>query len=137
MMRLGATIILDKFLAEDFKAPITWNIERTCYLAENIADLKSRFHILIQGAFKKSKRGYMWTNYYGFLLPRGFMLSFRKESYKEVVDFCKCTITSYDKQLKLRVNSLSKESKGNSWLMKFSSREHYKIWYRGIVQFTR
>jgi len=136
-MRLGATIILDKFPVEDFKAPITWNIERTCYVAENIADLKSKYNILIQGAFKKSTRGYMWSNYYGFLLPRGFMLSFHKESYKEVIDFSKCTITSYDKQLKLKVNWLSDESKGTTWLMKFSCREHYKTWYWGIVQFTK
>lgn len=132
------TIVLDKFPGEDFKVSVTWNVGSTCYLAKTIADLRSRYKTLIEGAFKMSRRGYIWSDYYGFLLRCGQMLCFRKETYKKVVEFSKLTIiTADERQLKLKVNRISDESKKTACMMKFSSMERYKIWYGRIVQFTR
>lgn len=138
MIGASKTIVLDKFPGEDFKVSVTWNVGRTCYLAKTITDLRSRYKTLIEGAFKMSKRGYMWSDYYGFLLRCGQMLCFRKKTYRKVVEFSKWTIiTADERQLKLKINRISDESKKTACVMKFSSRERYKIWYGRIVQFTR
>lgn len=136
IIKSRTTIVLDKFSAKDFKIPITWNIGRIGYRAENMADLRSRHDILIEGAFKQSTKGYLWNNYHGFLLTSGVMLYFRSESYKAFIDFSKCTVISDSKHLKLKVNTLSIDSKETTCLLKFSSSQHYKVWYAGIFQFT-
>lgn len=89
MIEASKTIVLDNFPGGDFKVSVTWNVGRTCYFAKTIADLRRRYTTLIEGAFKMSKRGYLWCDYYGFLLQCGQMLCFRKQTYKKVVEFSK------------------------------------------------
>jgi hypothetical protein len=130
-------IVLDKFPIGDFEYPIYWNIDRKSYSARNIADLRHRHNVLIEGAFKKSSRGLIFDNYYGFLLASGTMLCFRNETLKKVVDFRESTVTILNrKHLKLSACGLSVGWKETKWQMKFSSRWHFKVWYSCIVQLT-
>jgi len=115
-----------------------WTLKGKRYKAKNIADIRDRYSVLIEGAFKKSTRGYIWSKYYGFFLACGVMICFKKEKFIEVVDFRTCATTIISlKQLKLKVQGVSCDSKETAWLIKFSKREHFKIWHRCIDQFAK
>jgi len=131
-------IILDQFPIGDFKYPIYWSIDRIRYEARNIADLRRRHHVLLEGAFKKSSRGLIWNNYFVFLLAPGIMLCFRKETLKKVADFRKSTVTILDgQQLKLSACGLSVGSKETKWQMKFSNKDHFRIWHEALSHLSR
>jgi hypothetical protein len=133
VLELRGRIVLGKFPAGNFKHPIKWTIDRKSHEALNFDDLRRRYDVLIEGPFKKSSRGLIWNNYYGFLLVPGIILCFGKEALKRVADFRKSTVTILnEKQFKLYACSLSVGSKEITWQMKFGNREHFRIWHDSI-----
>jgi len=124
---------LGSFPAKDFQDPIIWKVDKIPYKANNLADLRRKHDVLVEGAFKKRCRTKRWRNYYGFFLKTGVMIYFRNKVYKKVADFRKCSIRkSKSKPRRLIVKDVYINNKRTDWPLEFTSANHLNTWYNTI-----
>jgi len=129
---------LGSFPAKDFQALIKWKVDKTIYEAKNLADLRSEHDVLVEGSFRKRCRTKIWRDYYGFFLATGVMIYFRREVYKKVADFRKCTVSMQNsKRYRLVVQDVYIDNKKTTWPLEFSSTRHLTTWYKTIARFSK
>jgi len=129
---------LGNFPAKDFQASIKWKVDKTIYKAKNLADLRSEHDVLVEGSFRKRCRTKIWRDYYGFFLATGVMIYFRREVYKKVADFRRCTVSMQNsKRYRLVVQDVYIENKKTTWPLEFSSTRHLTTWYKTIARFSK
>jgi len=132
------TVKLGSFPGKDFQEPIEWTVDNTIFKANNIADLRSKHDVLIEGAFRKRCRTKRWRDYYGFFLCTGVMIYFRNEVYKKVADFRKSTvIIQKSKPYRLTVEDVYVDTEQTHWPLQFSSAKHFNTWYETITRFSK
>jgi len=132
------TVKLGSFPGKDFKEPIEWTVDNTTFKANNIADLRRKHEVLIEGSFRKRCRTKRWREYYGFFLCTGVMIYFRNEVYKKVADFRKSTVTiQKSKPYRLIVEDVYVDTEQTYWPLQFSSAKHFNYWYGTITRFSK
>jgi len=130
-------VVLGNFPGDDFQEQVEWNVDGTIFKAKNIADLRSKHHVLIQGVFRKRCRMNRWRDYYGFFLCTGIMIYFRNEVFKKVADFRKCTVTiAKTKAFRLIVEDVYVDTEHTYWPLEFSNAINLNIWYKTIARFS-
>jgi len=126
------------FPGKDFRDSIEWKVDNTTYKAKNLADLRSKHDVLVEGAFRKRCRTKIWRDYYGFFLATGVMIYFRREVYKKAADFRKSTVSMQNsKKCRLIVQNVYVDEKKTTWPLEFSSTKHLKTWYKTIARFSK
>jgi hypothetical protein len=126
------------FPGKELKFPIQWTIDGIPYEARNIAELRSKHDIAIEGIFKKVFKCHTWRSYYGFLFNIGVMVYFKKHVFKKVADFRESTVTiPKGKQLRLNIHDVHVASRVTDWQLKFDSAKHLKTWCETIVKFSK
>merc|ERR1719320_1903031 len=131
------TQVLGNFPGKDFKSPIQWTIDRISHNATNIADLRNKYNIVIEGEFRKRCRSHKWQKYYGFFFDTGVMIYFRKGEYKKVVDFRQSKVSVLGgKPSRLSIEDVYVDSSETDWLLKFDRDEHFQSWYDTIRKFS-
>jgi len=130
-------IVLEDFPGGDFQKQIKWTVDNKVYTSLNIEELRTKYVVLVEGAFQKRCRGFRWRKYFGFFLSTGIMVYFREEGksgmvFKKAVDFRNNTISLPNNE-QFRLNVITKE---RSWLLKFRTRKHLDVWKDAINVFT-
>jgi len=129
---------LGSFPGKDFQGAIEWTVDKTTYWANNLADLRSKHDVLIEGTFRKRCRTKRWRDYYGFFLGTGVMIYFRNEVYKKVADFRKCTVTlQKSKPSRLIVQDVYVDTKQTDWPLEFNNPKHLSTWHHTIASFSK
>jgi len=128
---------LGNFPGDDFQEQVEWTVDGTIFKAKNIADLRSKHHVLIEGVFRKRCRMNRWRDYYGFFLCTGIMIYFRNEVFKKVADFRKCTVTiAKTKAFRLIVEDVYVDTEHTYWPLEFSNAINLNTWYKTIAGFS-
>jgi len=128
---------LGNFPGDDFQEQVEWTVDGNIFNAKNIADLRSKHHVLIEGVFRKRCRMNRWRDYYGFFLCTGIMLYFRNEVFKKVADFRKSTVTiAKTKAFRLIVEDIYVDTERTYWPLEFSNAINLNTWYKAIAGFS-
>jgi len=129
--------VLGEFPGKEFKHPIQWTVDGITYNAQNIAELRRKHNIVLEGVFKK-RWCHTWRNYFGFLLDTGVMLYFKKGDFRKFADFRKSTVSMpKGKQQRLRIQDVHVRSVSTDWELKFDSAKHLIAWCETIAELSK
>lgn len=129
--------ILGEFPGKEFKHPIQWTLDGIIYNAQNIAELRRKHNIVLEGVFKK-RWCHTWRNYFGFLLDTGVMLYFKKDDFRKFADFRKSTVSMpKGKQQRLSIQDVYVRSVSTNWELKFDSANHLITWCETIAEISK
>jgi len=130
--------VLGDFPRKDFKSPIQWTMNKITYKAKNLADLRSKHDIIMEGAFQKKGRCHRWRNYFGLCFDTGLMLYFKKNVLRKVADFRRSTLSvPKSKKYRLDIEAVYVDNKPTKWLLKFDNEKHLNIWCETIAKVSK